>query len=205
MISIQDFRDLCVNSDVDTIVDDVLLLDDALHVPKSDRKHITSKLANAFNVSTDDISIWIVGSAKLGFSINDKPKLNLKKYRPFGPLSDVDIAVVSPKIFSSIWSELCSHAHSFPRMPWDSKSLGDYLIYGWLRPDHFPKTRIAACDDWWDIFNRLSREPRFGRRKVRGGLFYSREDLRKYLKRSVMQCITQETLNHEDRTNQQKG
>jgi hypothetical protein len=135
--------------------------------------------------------MWIVGSAKLGFSITEKKRAGCvyPRYRPFGPASDIDTAVVSPEIFRLIWDDLSIYAHGQPLMPWDSGRLGDYLLYGWLRPDHFPKVRIRRCDDWWDLFRRLSAEPRFDRRPVRGALFYSICDLKRYLRRAVLECI----------------
>ncbi len=45
-------------------------------------------------------NIAIVGSAKLGFSINPTEK---KKFTPFSDDSDLDIAIVSPEIFRKSW------------------------------------------------------------------------------------------------------
>ena len=81
------------------------------------------------------------------------------------------------------------------RFPRDSGTLGDYLVCGWLRPDYFPKdARIRSCDDWWELFNRFSVDPRFNRRKVRGGLFYSRTQLELYARRAIRDCAEAEEL-----------
>ncbi len=80
-------------------------------------------------------------------------------------------------------------------LPWDSGKLGDYMLYGWLRPDYFPNdVRVRECDAWWDEFRRFSGSPRFERHQVRGGLFYSREQLRLYMMRSIQECINAEEL-----------
>jgi predicted nucleotidyltransferase len=44
--------------------------------------------------------VYLVGSAKLGFSI--KPK---RRYFPFGDDSDVDLAVVSSTLYEKLWAE----------------------------------------------------------------------------------------------------
>lgn len=191
MISIEEFKSRCLTDSAEDIVDDILLADDALHVSEANRVYMRDTLAATFSVPTQDIQLWIVGSAKLGFSLTEKRKDGtiFPRYRSFSAVSDIDTAVVSPAIFRTIWDELSIFAHGHPWMPWDSKKLGDYLVYGWLRPDHFPARRIRRCDDWWDQFHRFSASPRFNRRSVRGGLFHSVADLRRYLRRSVIECI----------------
>lgn len=191
-VTLQDFRDRCALGDAEGIVEDVLLADDAIHVTASNRAHLIQGLAAAYGVPDTSVRLWIVGSAKLGFATNEKKKDgNLyPRYRLFSAVSDIDVAVVSPEIFTRIWDELSVHAHGHPWMPWDSKKLGDYLVYGWLRPDHFPGgANMRRCNDWWDSFRNFSADPRFGRHSVRGGLFHSVDDLRRYQRRSVLECI----------------
>jgi hypothetical protein len=192
MITLEEFRVRCARDTAEDIVDEVLLKDDAVHVSADNRAYLLERLATAFGIKQSCIQLWVVGSAKLGFSIIEKRKDGqvLARYRPFSPISDIDTAIVSPDLFRLIWDELSSYAHGQPWMPWNSGRLGDYMVYGWLRPDHFPSGgRVRRCDDWWDQFRRFSAEPRFGRRSVRGGLFHSIPDLRRYLRRSVLECI----------------
>jgi hypothetical protein len=194
MITLAEFRARCVRDPAEVIVDEVLLADDALHVSAAPRAYLVSRLAATFGIAENAVQLWIVGSAKLGFSITEKRKEGqlLPRYRPFRPVSDIDTAVVSPEIFRIIWDELSIYAHGQPWMPWDSGRLGDYLVYGWLRPDHFPRQRVRRCDDWWDLFYEFSADPRFSRRSVRGALFHSVADLQRYLRRSVLECIHNE-------------
>ena len=144
------------------------------------------------------INLWIVGSAKLGFSMTEKHASGgviLPRYRLFSPESDIDVAVVSPALFDILWNELSTYAHRVPRLPWDSKRLGDYLVCGWLRPDCFPENvRLRKCDAWWDLFRRLSADSRFGRRKIRGGLFHSKEHMKRYLRRGLSECAISEAI-----------
>ena len=88
-----------------------------------------------------------------------------------------------------IWSDLSGYAYRNAQlMPWDSKKLGDYLVHGWLRPDHFPRARLPRCDSWKDLFRSLSSDRRFGWKPVRGGLFYAESVMVSYYSRSVKEC-----------------
>jgi hypothetical protein len=192
MITLEEFKARCARDKAEDIVDEVLLEDDAVHVSAENRTYLLDGLASVFGVEQSCIRLLIVGSAKLGFSITEKNKGGelLPRYRHFSAISDIDTAVVSSELFRIVWDELSIYAHGQPWMPWDSGRLGDYMVYGWLRPDHFPSgRRVRRCDDWWDQFRRFSADPRFGRRSVRGGLFHSISDLRRYLRRSVLECI----------------
>lgn len=192
MISLADFKARCVTDSAENIVNELILADDALHVSVTNREFVLDRLASAFGIATSDIALWVVGSAKLGFSITEKVLKDgtiLPRYRPFRPVSDIDIAIVSPKLFRLIWDELCIYAHGHPWLPWNSGKLGDYMVYGWLRPDFFPKVQMRLCDSWWDLFYDLSKDLRFGRRTVRGALFHSVADLARYQRRSVTQCV----------------
>ena len=178
---------------VEEIVKDVILTGDAVHVSSADSEHIKNRIANTFSVDASEIELFIVGSAKLGFSLSENRSRKKYRYRRFGPDSDIDVAVVSPRVYRIIWDELCTYAHGFSRMPWDSERLGDYMVYGWLRPDCFPKNgNIKACDDWWRLFRKLSIDARFDRHKVRGGIYYSKEDLVRYHSRVVSECKNME-------------
>jgi hypothetical protein len=141
--------------------------------------------------------IRIVGSAKLGFSISEKRRdgrIVLPRYRLFAAESDIDVAVVCPRAFNMIWHELSQYSHRGKFMPWDSGRLGDYLVCGWLRPDHFPKARLRHCDAWEDCFRQISAQIKFGSRKVRGGLFHSFEHMKQYYIKAVKDCIDAEEI-----------
>lgn len=192
------FRQRLLEADPEAIVQEFILSGEAEYVTEEEREHIASMISSTYSVDAEEISVWIVGSAKLGFSVSEKRLKDgrlLPRYRLFGPDSDIDVAVISPSIFDQIWEELSRYAHRTIRLPWDSGRLGDYLVHGWLRPDHFPRrSLLRKCDDWWECFRRISKNPRFGRRKVSGGLFYSMEHLQQYHLRSVSECIKAEEL-----------
>lgn len=192
MISIKDFKKRCLTDGVDNIVDEVILANGAVHVSDKDCQFILSRVAGKFSIAVSDLSLYVVGSAKLGYSISQKKKdgVDYPRYRLYSPTSDIDTAIVSPVLFRILWEELGLYSHGMSYFPWNSGALGDYMICGWLRPDHFPRhQRLTKCDDWGDLFRRMSLDSRFKRHAVRGGLFYSLEDLRRYHRRSVSECI----------------
>ena len=197
MITVSEFRTRVRNNELEELLEQQVLSEGALHVTAENIEYLQESLALRFGASGENVKVWIVGSAKLGFSLTEKNKdgVNLKRYRNFSPGSDIDVAVVSPPIFSLIWNELSTYAHRTARLPWDSRQLGDYMVCGWLRPDHFPKNvRLRHCDDWWDLFARLSADRRYGRRRVRGGLFHSVEHMKQYQIRALRDCFVAENL-----------
>lgn len=194
---VREFRDSLAARDVDAVIDQWLLRDEAIHVSTEDMEFLKDTLSKAFNVPADGISLWITGSAKLGFSMTPKRRdgVFFPRYRSFSEISDIDVAVVAPEIFDLVWGDLSAYSHRAAHFPWASGRLGDYMTVGWLRPDKFPKNvRLRHCDAWWDTFRKLSRSPRFKRRTVRGGLFHSVDHLRRYMGRAVNDCILAEDM-----------
>jgi hypothetical protein len=198
VLSVDQFREHLLNGRQDFLIDEVLLAAECAHVTEDNRTHIANTLAEAFRVDrTLPVDVWIVGSAKLGFSTSEKRREGrvFPRYRAFSAYSDIDVAVISKSIFDLIWHELSEHSHRSLWFPWNSKKLGDYLVCGWVRPDHFPNgVRLRHCDTWWDTFSHLSRDRRFGPRKVRGGLFADIGHLRRYLQRAIKECEQAEKL-----------
>jgi hypothetical protein len=194
----EQFTNRLSDAGVEAVLEEFILADGAACVSNDQIDRIRVAIATTYNAQPTDVRIWVVGSAKLGFALCKKrlpDGTNLPRYRPFRPESDIDVAIVCPYIFDQIWYEVSRHAHSWPYLPWNSGSLGDYLVCGWLRPDHFPKhVRLRKCDDWWDCFRKLSSDPFLGRRSVRGGLFYSIEHLKQYQTRALQECLTEEEL-----------
>jgi len=194
----QDFRELLKSAEAEQIVEDIVLGGAAQHVAAEDLEFIHRAIAEKFSVLVEEVEIYIVGSAKLGFSISEKNKNGkiLPRYRLFSPDSDIDIAVICPKIFEMIWYELSSYAHFNTYLPWDSGKVGDYLVCGWLRLDKLPhRIRMRRWDDWRDCFRHVSAAPRFKSRSVTGGLFYSKDFLKQYQLRSVKECQLLEERN----------
>ncbi|MFE0645770.1 hypothetical protein ACFW2Y_29785 [Streptomyces sp. NPDC058877] len=55
----------------------------------------------ATELGVDPMAVQLVGSARLGYSMNPK-----KNFRRFREGSDLDIAVISPELFDKAWAEL---------------------------------------------------------------------------------------------------
>lgn len=192
MATVADFRAALAAKSVDDIITDFLNVPEAAHLSADDICYIEQSVAASFGVNQEDVDALIVGSAKLGFSIIEK-RLNkstiLKRYRPFSARSDIDVVIISPLVFRAIWFDLSNHYSLSPSFPPSAGALGQYLVCGWLRPDHFPASaRLQNCDLWWESFQRLSRNSRFSKRRVRGGLFYSRDHFRHYASRAIREC-----------------
>jgi len=198
MPTVDEFRRRLREVGSQAIVDEYILNDASEYISKASIAKIGARICATYQVVQADLDIWVVGSAKLGFSLTEKRTkagFTLPRYRKFRPESDIDIAVVHPAVFAAIWNELTIHAHNAGRWPWDSGRLGDYLVCGWFRPDHFPRhARLMRCDQWHDCFRALSNDVTLGRRQVRGGLFYSREQLARYLQRAVDDCVAAEEM-----------
>jgi hypothetical protein len=200
LISVEDFRERIKANAFAELLDNYMLAGPARHVEQASIDFIKTKLWRKYNVSDPDGYVGVVGSAKLGFATNEKRLADgklLPRYRRFSAESDIDVVVVSAPIFNAVWNDLCAHAHrSATSLPWNSGVLGDYLVYGWLRPDHFPmNVRLRKCDDWWDVFRTLSADLQFGRHQIRGGLFHSLEHLRRYQNRTLGDCARAEAMN----------
>jgi hypothetical protein len=191
-MTVDDLKTQIRSADLEEFVDSVVLTTESPHFSSDQIRHVSTSLAAKFSIEIDSVQIRVVGSAKLGYGLFKKRTKTgevLPAFRPFRPESDIDLARISPHLYEIIWDELSTHANNFPWMPWDSGKLGDYMVYGWLRPDHFPKNiRLRRCDDWWDVFRALSSDSRLGRRSIRGALYHSLDHLRRYQLRGLNQC-----------------
>ena len=191
-----EFRAALKGATADDIVDRFMLTPGADQVSLENIAFIQNSLASAYGVDPTTVQARITGSAKLGFSLVEKNRSGSPKrprYRSFGANSDIDVAVISADIFNQIWLELSGHAHRAVWFPPAANRRGDYLVCGWLRPDHFPDgVRLPRCDTWSDTFRKLSADSRFGRRSVSGGIFASVAHLKQYMSRAVRECIAEE-------------
>ena len=175
------------------VADDIILAPGAKHVSDDAIQHAVEMLRSKFQIAEQyPLEVIVVGSAKLGFSISEKPVIGrnpLPRYRDFDPIdSDIDLAIVSQKLFFDVWRDLSAYAHGQTPFPWDTP-LANYLLLGWLRPDHFPKIqRPLKCQGWWELFHELSTSQVFGRRKVRGALYFHRNFLNQYQQRAIIQA-----------------
>ena len=124
----------------------------------------------------------MVGSGKLGFSIVPK-----KRYRPFSIDSDIDLAIVSHKLFDSIWEGVFDHSVAAPYWA-ERQDFNNYLARGWIRPDKLPPGFLQG-QDWWDFFRELTALGTFGDRRLRAGLYRTWHFMRNYQMSAVEKCM----------------
>ncbi len=138
--------------------------------------NLRSEVAKKFGLHPNEV--FVVGSAKLGFSIAPD-----KEYHLFSDESDIDIALVCSTLFDEFWNQLYSYKEEFPN-DWDEyDDFVDYFFRGWIRPDKLPPSDLFSLrKDWWDFFRSLTSSGRYGNYKITGGLYQSYFFLENYQK-----------------------
>jgi len=162
------------------------ILNGPAHILSDDQTYnLKEEICEYFDV--DFNNVILVGSAKLGFSI--KPT---RRYGLFGDESDIDIAVVSTVLFQKVWQE----AFTYKKGGADWTKAGIFFKYiseGWMRPDLLPyKPHFNFTSTWWNFFESLTADQRYGPYKIRAGLYHSMFFLQEYQKICVEQCIAEE-------------
>jgi hypothetical protein len=163
------------------------ILGSTCHILNSQQDlELREKVSTTFDIGFQDVII--VGSGKLGFSI--KPN---KRYISFCDESDIDIAIVSTKLFEKVWKETYLYNKSGADWP-ESNKFFTYLSKGWIRPDKLPRSKyFTFTDQWWDFFNGLTLSKKYGPYKIRAGLYYSSFFLEEYQMICIEQCIEEGT------------
>jgi len=140
------------------------------------KRHLAAELGTAPG------NIFIVGSAKVGFSLSPDafPRL-------FSDTSDIDVLVHDRRMFDRIWMSLVrlhyrgrSEGVYRPDRGWAAERRKNVYL-GWFEPDRMnfrglslPKSMIPFRDVatlWFDAFQSLSVYPEFASRRVSGRLF----------------------------------
>jgi hypothetical protein len=194
----EQFRNHLRTLDPDDVVEQFLVNDDP--GPFTDREaldHFVAMVRAKFGFGVDvQVSTRVVGSAKLGFAMLEKPERGgfprKPAYRRYQPgESDIDVAVVSSSLYDSIWNDLARHAAKQMSFPW-RVDLGDYMLSGWIRPDKFPPQGPQRCADWQELFNEVSRSEYFLYKRLRCGIYRSDYFLKLYQRRGVALAREQE-------------
>ena len=145
---------------------------------------LKAEVSEFFGVNFNDVIL--VGSAKLGFSIAPK-----KTYNKFNDGSDIDIAIVSSKLFQEIWETASLYAKTGAF--WENKkTFFEYVSHGWMRPDKLPNEKtFEMTKNWWEFFEQISSSQKYGPYKIRCGLYQSWFFLEEYQKKAIENCIIQ--------------
>ncbi|MDP2433864.1 MAG: hypothetical protein Q8O33_17855 [Pseudomonadota bacterium] len=163
-----------------------------IYISDANTNHIRDRISEATGITIESSEIRVVGSAKLGYGLfqkKRKERTTLPAFRAFGPESDIDVAICSSELFDTIWTELSDYALAKPWMPHVMKNTGNYLVYGWLRPDQVPlDARLRTLDSFQDRLKQLSKSSALGRRKISGAIYRDISFLAKYQIRGIAQC-----------------
>jgi predicted nucleotidyltransferase len=139
-------------------------------------------IAEKFSVNFHEV--YIVGSAKLGFS-------PFKNYKPFDQNSDIDVSIVSRDLFERFLDEILKfqmeYRASRRTVTKDEVKLYheflEYTVLGWMRPDKLPISfQVQELKtDWFEFFNSLSNgKSEVGNYKVSAGVFKDYKHLELY-------------------------
>lgn len=165
-------------------------------MPELDEAGLRAQVSDRFSVPADNVII--VGSAKVGFTLRAKPGEDGEPDRPaFSPVadtSDVDLAIVSDRLFDEIWKACFEFWHSsgyansgtyWPR----AKNFRDYIFRGWMRPDWLPSEGgFVYKNEWFDFFRGLTSARAAGDYKITAGLYREEYFLRTYQCMGIAQC-----------------
>ena len=121
----------------------------------SDEAYQRLKRMVATRTGTNLNEVLMVGSAKLGFSLTSSPRFKL-----FSDVSDVDISVVSPNLFNSLWDQ-ARRSSTALRNPRD---FHENLFLGRIFPKSVaPSNETYLFRELQDLEDELTRESAFGR------------------------------------------
>lgn len=128
-----------------------------------------AELAARLGVAID--SITLVGSGRLGFSLNPEHLLRI-----FGPASDLDVVIVSSEVFDVTWTELLEKRSEIALAGEEDrrrfKRTKENFFRGYLRPDHLPPS-IGLASEWFPKLASRFTSPVASRHEVQGWLFKS--------------------------------
>lgn len=145
-----------------------------------------NRIANKFGIGFHEV--FIVGSAKLGFSYYKNTKFNYD--------SDIDVVIVNENLFEHFYSKIADYQYQLDRQ-YKTVDLNElktynkflkYLIKGWMRPDKLPTSFQVDLlkTEWFDFFESISYgKTEVGDYKVAAGLFKNYAYLEKYYSKSI--------------------
>jgi hypothetical protein len=139
-LTVAQFQHLLDVRSSNELADQFILSGNSAHVSADDLKYVASYIRSKFALEPDDMEVRAVGSAHLGFALVPKKQDNetiKPRYRLFQEDSDIDVVIISPKLYVKIWNDIQLYSHNQLQWPWTSSRCGDYHVCGWLRSDKF--------------------------------------------------------------------
>ncbi len=140
------------------------------------------RIADKFGIGFHEV--FVVGSAKLGFSPHKEKTFDLD--------SDIDVVIVSEKLFDEFMDQIRGYQGQLrrSRRAVSTRELAtyhqflEYAALGWIRPDKLPLafTLSSIKDDWFTFFRSISNgKSEVGNYKVAAGIFKTYDHLESYL------------------------
>ncbi|MFF6785507.1 hypothetical protein [Streptomyces sp. NPDC012510] len=183
LLRVEQFKEKLSSESSDRRVVDANILHGSCFAIQDDVHYsLKEEIATEFSLKVHQ-DIFVVGSAKLGFSISPK-----KRYRLFGDTSDIDIAIVSHDLYERVWHE--THEYMESGAYWHSRrDFEKYLAWGWIRPDKLPGgPTFKFTDTWWNFFRSLQQSRRYGPYKIAAAVYHDMSFLAKYQMGAVAAC-----------------
>jgi predicted nucleotidyltransferase len=165
--NLKDLKEIIATSSISETVNSYILANNPICFDGKNNivYELRKMLSDHFEVHLKNIEI--VGSAKLGISLNPSPKRYGKK---FGKDSDIDLVIVSNELFDIAWHELIKREDKL--FGEEEKIFSCYkdIPMGIISPNKLP-IQMEFSKKWWGIFESLSSNAKFENRKIRGRLF----------------------------------
>jgi predicted nucleotidyltransferase len=132
-------------------------------------------ISDFFRINPEDVKM--VGSAKLGFSISPE-----QLWKPFDDESDIDMVIVSNRVFDEFWKDLYDFNINLTVRTKDEQTAYHkflkYFFKGWIRPDFFP-FNYPQRQHWFEFFKSIS-YGEYGYRKVTGAIYRDMDFFERY-------------------------
>jgi hypothetical protein len=177
-----EFKDLVVKYSARRVVQEHLISGLCRTMDERSYYELRSEISSEWHLHPNEIII--VGSGKLGFSIKRE-----RRFKAFRQTSDYDIAIVCSDLFDYFWRlafRFTSKYYLWKR----ENEFHSYMVRGWMRPDLLPSESFDDRVRWDAFFDDLSTRTKYGRHRMKAGLYKSWEHLEAYQTICVDECKT---------------
>ena len=182
--NLERFRRDLAREDNTTLVDRYYYSTTGPVLSNEQQASLRRRISDHLDISVRDVIL--VGSAKLGFTLRNKP--NRPRLSHFGDESDIDVAVISGSLFIKYWE--ATFAYWSEKSDWaKAAKFRKYLFRGWLRPDMLPTDAdFALSKEWFEFFRKLQATGEFGGYKIAAGIYLNERFWEEYVGSSLTEC-----------------
>ena len=145
----------------------------------------------AVHFGVQPVEVVLVGSCRTGFTLLEKLDRGRPRYSQVGSGSDLDLVVVSKRLFDQLWNDVFDYSRgnsAFRNSP-EATEFRNMLFRGWIDPRGMPRgRRFERADKWVRFFDSLSRDRRFGNRRASARVYRDWVRLAAYQQIAVDRC-----------------